>query len=84
MKNPVVRAWGCVGIMMLGVAIAMSSMAFLGNKTLLYLILILGGTTFLAGIILHYVFVRCPHCDSYLGRIYGPRCPYCGREYDKS
>jgi ABC-type maltose transport system permease subunit len=84
MKNPVVRAWGCVGIMMLGVAIAMSSMAFLGNKTLLYLVLILGGATFLAGIILHYVFVRCPHCDSYLGRIYGPRCPFCGREYDKS
>ena len=84
MKNPVVRAWGCVGIMMLGVAIAMSALVFLNNEFMLYLMMFLGAATFLAGIIRHYVFVRCPHCDSYLGRIYGPRCPYCGREYDKS
>jgi len=84
MKNPVVRAWGCVGIMMLGVAIAMSALVFLNNEFMLYLMMFLGAAAFLAGIILHYVFVRCPHCDSYLGRIYGPRCPYCGREYDKS
>ena len=84
MKNLVVRAWGCVGIMMLGVAIAMSALVFLNKEFMLYLMMFLGAATFLAGIILHYVFVRCPHCDSHLGRIYGPRCPYCGREYDKS
>ncbi len=84
MKNPVAKAWICVGIMMLGVVIAMSSLAFLNNPFMLYLMLILGAGAFLTGIILHFVTVRCPHCNSYLGRVYGNRCPFCGREYDKS
>ena len=82
MRNPVAKAWICVGIMMLGVVLMMTSMAFLGNKVLLYLFLISGIAVFIAGIVLHFVIVRCPHCDSYLGRVQGPRCPYCGREYN--
>lgn len=84
MKNPVARAWCCVGMMMLGVIIGMSSMAFLDNKLILTLVLVLGIACFLAGIFLHFVLVRCPHCDSYLGKVYGTRCPFCGREFNKT
>lgn len=83
MRRPAAKAWLCVGIMMSGVALMMTSMAFLNNKVLLYLFLIFGIAVFIGGLILHYVIVKCPHCGSHLGRIQGPRCPYCGREYDR-
>ena len=83
MKNIYAKAWLCVGIMMLGVALLMVSMAFLANKVLMYLFLALGIATFVAGIILNYIIVRCPHCDSHIGRVYGSRCPFCGEEYNK-
>ncbi len=84
MRNPAARAWLCVGIMMSGVVLMMTSMAFLNSIAFLYLFLILGIAVFIGGIILHYVIVRCPHCGSHLGRIQGPRCPNCGREYNKA
>ena len=82
-KNMVARAWGCVGLMMLGVIIGMSSMAFMHNQVMLVIVGILGFACFAGGIILHYATVRCPHCGSHLGRLYGPRCPFCGRDYNK-
>lgn len=84
MKNPVIKAWCCVGIMMLGVAIFMASMAFMDNQVLFKLIIILGIAVFVTGIILHYAAVRCPHCGSHLGRVYGTRCPFCGEDFTKS
>ena len=81
MKNPVVRAWGCVGIMMLGVAAMMSSMAFLGNNVMCYLMIFLGVALLIGGAILHFATVRCPHCGGYLGRCYGSKCPHCGNDY---
>ena len=82
-KNMVARAWGCVGLMMLGVIIGMSSMAFMNNQVMLVIVGILAFTCFVGGIILHYATVRCPHCGSHLGRLYGPRCPFCGRDYNR-
>ena len=79
----VARAWGCVGLMMLGVIIGMSSMAFMHNQVMLVIVGILAFACFTGGIILHYATVRCPHCGSHLGRLYGPRCPFCGRDYNK-
>ena len=81
MKNPYVKAWLCVGIMMLGVVLMMTSMAFINSRALVYLFIILGIAVFAAGVILHFVIVRCPHCGSYLGRVQGPRCPHCGKDY---
>ena len=81
-KNMVARAWGCVGLMMLGVIIGMSSMAFMHNQVMLVIVGILAFACFTGGIILHYATVRCPHCGSHLGRLYGPRCPFCGRDYN--
>ena len=81
-KNMVARAWGCVGLMMLGVIIGMSSMAFMNNQVMLVIVGILAFACFTGGIILHYATVRCPHCGSHLGRLYGPRCPFCGRDYN--
>ena len=81
-KNMVARAWGCVGLMMLGVIIGMSSMAFMHNQVMLVIVGILAFACFVGGIILHYATVRCPHCGSHLGRLYGPRCPFCGRDYN--
>ena len=82
-KNMVARAWGCVGLMMLGVIIGMSSMAFMHNQVMLVIVGILAFACFTGGIILHYATVRCPHCGSHLGRLYGPRCPFCGRDYNR-
>lgn len=84
MKNMKIKAWGCVGIMMLGVLIGLSSIAFLGNDVMIVLIWILAIICFLTGMILHFVLIRCPHCGSYLGRLYGPKCPFCGRDYNKT
>ena len=84
MRNPVAKAWCCVGIMMLGVGLMMTSLAFLKTPALVYLFLFIGIAVFIGGIVLHYAIVRCPHCGSHLGRIYGPRCPYCGKEYNKA
>ncbi|MBP5491654.1 MAG: hypothetical protein J6Y08_02295 [Clostridiales bacterium] len=83
MKSIYAKAWGCFGIMMLGAVSFMTSLAFLNNEVLLYLFLILGSVTFLAGIILHYVFVKCPHCDTHIGRVYGSHCPHCGKPFNK-
>ena len=82
-NNMVARAWGCVGLMMLGVIIGMSSMAFMHNQVMLVIVGILAFACFTGGIILHYATVRCPHCGSHLGRLYGPRCPFCGRDYNR-
>ena len=79
--NIYAKAWICVGVMMLGVVLMMSSLAFLANKVMLYIFLVLGIVTFLAGIVLNYIIVRCPHCGSHIGRVYGSRCPHCGEEY---
>ena len=81
MKNPVVKAWCCVGIMMLGVALFMASMAFINNMAMFNLFIALGIIVFIGGVILHYAIVRCPHCGSHLGRLYGPKCPFCGNNY---
>ena len=77
------KAWCCVGIMMLGVALMMASMAFIDNSAMMTLFIILGIACFLGGVILHYAWVRCPHCGSHLGRVYGPKCPFCGRDYNQ-
>lgn len=84
MKNIKARAWLCVGIMMTGVVIGMSSMAFLSNRFMSTLLLVLAAVCFLGGVILHFATVRCPHCGSYLGRVYGTRCPFCGEDYNKT
>lgn len=81
--GPVAKAWCCVGIMMAGVAVGMTSMIFINNDAMFKLMLFLGGGIFVAGVILHYAWVRCPHCGSHLGRIYGPRCPFCGNDYNE-
>lgn len=83
MKNIYAKAWICVGVMMLGIVILMSSLAFPGNKVMMNICLVLGAIAFLAGIILNFIIVRCPHCGSHIGRVYGSRCPYCGEEYSR-
>lgn len=81
MKKIYAKAWICLGVMTLGVVFLMSSLAFLGNRIILYIFIAHGIAAFLAGIILHYTIVRCPHCGSHIGSVYGSRCPFCGEEY---
>ena len=54
----------------------MSALAFLDNQVIMTIITILAGSCFVGGVILHYTIVRCPHCGSHLGRLYGLRCPF--------
>ena len=57
MKNIYAKAWICVGVMMLGIVILMSSLAFLGNKVMMNICLVLGAIAFLAGIILNFIIM---------------------------
>ena len=57
MKNMYAKAWICVGVMMLGIVILMSSLAFLGNKVMMNICLVLGAIAFLAGIILNFIIM---------------------------
>ena len=84
MRNPVAKAWLCVGVILSGIPLMMVSMSFLDNDVLFKVFMILGIAVFIGGVILHYAIVRCPHCGTHLGKIYGPRCPFCGKEYNKT
>ncbi len=84
MKNPIVKAWICVGIMLLGPVVILVSLAFLNTPVIMRLLWVAGGLIFVAGMYLHIRLVRCPHCNSYLGKVYGHRCPFCGEDFSKS
>lgn len=36
----------------------------------------------IAGIALHFYWMRCPHCGEHLDRNYGQYCQYCGKKID--
>ena len=82
MKNPKIRAWCCVGVMMLGAITGLVALWFLNQQTVFTVLCVAAVVVFFTGMLLYFIFVRCPHCDSYLGRVYGTRCPFCGKEYD--
>ena len=81
--HPVAAAWLSVLIMMIGVGIGMLGMALLNHKVLSVLAAILGISVFIAGVVFNLIKVRCPHCDTYLGRTAGPKCPFCGNDLNK-
>jgi hypothetical protein len=81
--HPVAAAWLSVLIMMIGVGIGMLGMALLDHKVLSVLAAILGIAVFIAGVVFNLIKVRCPHCDTYLGRATGPKCPFCGNDLNK-
>lgn len=83
MKSPAAKAWCCVGVMMLGAALMMSSIAFINNDVMFKLMITLGVICFIGGVILHFVIVKCPHCGTHLGRVYGHKCPFCGNDFNK-
>jgi hypothetical protein len=36
----------------------------------------------IAGFILHFLLVRCPHCGRWIRKPYGDCCRYCGMDYE--
>lgn len=44
--------------------------------------LIIGGIITLFGIIVYFLYVKCPYCKRQLGRDDGEYCPHCGRALD--
>ncbi|MBP5379470.1 MAG: hypothetical protein J6Y64_08020 [Ruminococcus sp.] len=82
-RSPTKTAWLSVLIMLVGVVIGLCSLCFLNNKALAILIIILAIAVFVAGLIVNFVFVRCPHCGSHPGRISGPKCPHCGKDLEQ-
>lgn len=81
--HPVAAAWLSVLIMMIGVGIGLLCLTLLDHEVLFVLVAILGIVVFIAGVVFNLIKVRCPHCDSYLGRVNGPKCPFCGRDINK-
>ncbi|WP_028509130.1 hypothetical protein [Ruminococcus sp. NK3A76] len=71
-------------IMLVGVTLTAAGLILLDEAALytaLYTaLLIIGIILFISGLYLDNRYVRCPHCDSHLGRVQGSKCPYCGRE----
>lgn len=71
-------------IMLVGATLTAAGLILLDEAALypaLYTaLLIIGIILFLSGLVLNIRLVRCPHCDSHLGRVQGSKCPYCGRE----
>ena len=80
---PVKAAWLSVLIMMIGVAIGLACLAFSDHEVLFVLTAIAGIAVFITGVVLNFIWVRCPHCDTYLGRVAGPKCPFCGEDLNK-
>ena len=62
MKNMYTKAWTCVGVMMLGIVILMSSLAFPGNKVMMNICLDCGSH------IGRVYGSRCPHCGEEYSR----------------
>ena len=81
--HPVAAAWLSVLVMMMGVGIGLVCLAFLNHEVLFILIALAGIAVFITGVVLNIKMVRCPHCDSYLGRVAGPKCPFCGEDLNK-
>ena len=70
------KFWLCCGVMLLGCLLMLAG--FLTDRSLLY---IPGILTFLAGVLLEFVLIRCPFCHRYVA-LYAPGkfCPHCGTE----
>ena len=77
MKPKDVQKYSLIAILV-GVLVGM-----IGTETHVALCVI-GIIIMFAGLILHVVKYRCPHCNAYLGRSPVPHyCPCCGKEIEK-
>ena len=70
-------------LMILGSLSLFGVLLFMNNKTMVALFIIISVLLVASGLTLHFIFVRCPHCNSYLGRIMGSQCPFCGKNIEK-
>ena len=44
--------------------------------------LLIGSIITLFGLVVHFLYNKCPYCGRQLGRDYGDYCPHCGRALD--
>lgn len=42
----------------------------------------IGMALWLAGLAVHVLYCKCPHCGSHIGRNYGDFCQYCGKKLE--
>lgn len=80
-KDPRVRSFICVAIMGTGIIAAMAAMHSGLDESASHIIFGIAIAVAVVGFILHFVLVRCPHCDRWIRKPYGEYCRYCGKEY---
>ena len=72
------KQWLCVGVMAVGLFLALLSKSSPGDTRVG--LAILGCLTIGAGLVLEVLLVRCPHCNTWIGRYPGEFCKNCGKE----
>ena len=82
-RSPIKMSFLAALLMFVGVLPLFGILLFMDNKAMTVFLIILSVVIISSGLILHFVFVRCPHCGSYLGRIMGSKCPFCGKNIEK-
>ena len=71
------RQWLCVGVMAVGIFLVFLANAASNARQVLSG---LGCFVIVAGLILHVAWVRCPHCNTWVGKYPGEFCKNCGKE----
>ena len=82
-RSPTKMAFLSALLMFVGFMPLFGILLFMDNKAVTVLFVIISVLIVSSGLVLHFVFVRCPHCGSYLGRIMGSQCPFCGKNIEK-
>ena len=82
-RSPIKMSFLAALLMFVGILPLFGILLFMDNKAMTVFLIILSVVIISSGLILHFVFVRCPHCGSYLGRIMGSKCPFCGKNIEK-
>jgi len=82
-RSPIKMSFLAALLMFVGVLPLFGILLFMDNKAMTVFFIILSVVIISSGLILHFVYVRCPHCGSYLGRIIGSKCPFCGKNIEK-
>lgn len=80
-RDPRVRSSIFVAVMGIGVLAAIAAMHSNLDVNTRNIVCGISIAVVFAGLILHFILVRCPHCGRWIRKTYGDCCRYCGRDY---
>ena len=80
-RDPRVRSFIFVAVMGIGVLAAIAAMHSTLDVNTCNIVCGISIAVVIAGLILHFILVRCPHCGRWIRKPYGDCCRYCGKDY---